>query len=444
MENLQNSNTHIDPVAPNQAGLQNRISQQSAQAKKGGPKVWLILLIVILVLGGVGTWWYYAYGQTMLLARQIKWSWGQDFSNFRSDVSIDLTFSNIKENYSGGFFDVPDSTKINIANVQHNVNQDFEGGGDYSVSFGDFGIILGLDYKKIGTTFYVKPNFKSIADPYESDNSQDMINILTDRWIYFTNSDISQVVPILMEDDGNSAQLQEKNEKFLEELKKIKAFTISDARETKNSVSGELKKLNVYIDPNKIEDMVRLSINIYDNNPEKGLARWEEDITEDPESWAKAKDFISNIGVAIWVNSKTKIIQGVDLTMNNLEYMSNGLSATVDGSVSFLIVEEEPISISTPLNAVSVEQLEEEMMQQAEERMMEMYSVDMDEDGLSDFNEDIYGTDPTNSDTDGDGYLDGEEVNNGYNPLGEGTFVDVWNVPEGWSTGTGWSMEPLN
>lgn len=44
--------------------------------------------------------------------------------------------------------------------------------------------------------------------------------------------------------------------------------------------------------------------------------------------------------------------------------------------------------------------------------------VDTDKDGLSDYNEtNKYKTDPKNSDTDGDGYKDGTEIQNGYSPL---------------------------
>lgn len=46
--------------------------------------------------------------------------------------------------------------------------------------------------------------------------------------------------------------------------------------------------------------------------------------------------------------------------------------------------------------------------------------IDTDEDGLSDFWEEIYETDPENPDTDGDGYSDGDEVANGFDPLGPG------------------------
>ncbi|MDO8512829.1 MAG: hypothetical protein Q7S57_06175 [bacterium] len=43
--------------------------------------------------------------------------------------------------------------------------------------------------------------------------------------------------------------------------------------------------------------------------------------------------------------------------------------------------------------------------------------VDSDNDGLSDAMEALYKTDPNNPDTDGDGYKDGDEVANGYDPL---------------------------
>lgn len=42
---------------------------------------------------------------------------------------------------------------------------------------------------------------------------------------------------------------------------------------------------------------------------------------------------------------------------------------------------------------------------------------DSDQDGLTDEEERLYGTDPKSSDTDGDGYSDGAEVRSGYDPL---------------------------
>ena len=51
---------------------------------------------------------------------------------------------------------------------------------------------------------------------------------------------------------------------------------------------------------------------------------------------------------------------------------------------------------------------------------------DSDNDGLSDYEEIIvYKTQPNDPDTDGDTFLDGVEVNNGYNPLGEGKLEEI-------------------
>lgn len=43
--------------------------------------------------------------------------------------------------------------------------------------------------------------------------------------------------------------------------------------------------------------------------------------------------------------------------------------------------------------------------------------VDSDADGLTNTEERLYGTDPSNADSDGDGYSDGVEIESGYNPL---------------------------
>lgn len=50
-------------------------------------------------------------------------------------------------------------------------------------------------------------------------------------------------------------------------------------------------------------------------------------------------------------------------------------------------------------------------------------NLDSDNDGLTDLEEEIYGTNPNNPDSDGDSYKDGEEVLNGYNPLGPGELI---------------------
>ena len=54
------------------------------------------------------------------------------------------------------------------------------------------------------------------------------------------------------------------------------------------------------------------------------------------------------------------------------------------------------------------------------ETTIESQNKDSDNDGLKDWEEDLYKTDYLNPDTDGDGYLDGEEINSDHNPLVKG------------------------
>ncbi|MEI6596600.1 MAG: hypothetical protein WCL13_00085 [bacterium] len=54
--------------------------------------------------------------------------------------------------------------------------------------------------------------------------------------------------------------------------------------------------------------------------------------------------------------------------------------------------------------------------------------ADSDNDGLTDIEEILLGTSPTTADTDGDGYLDGAELLNLYNPAGEGKLTANSNI----------------
>lgn len=57
-------------------------------------------------------------------------------------------------------------------------------------------------------------------------------------------------------------------------------------------------------------------------------------------------------------------------------------------------------------------------------------NLDSDSDGLMNLDEAEYNTDPNNPDSDGDGYSDREEINNGYNPMGEGKLngIDLFPI----------------
>lgn len=70
---------------------------------------------------------------------------------------------------------------------------------------------------------------------------------------------------------------------------------------------------------------------------------------------------------------------------------------------------------------------------------------DQDGDYANNLVEHLFGTDPTNPDTDEDGYFDGEEIKKGYNPTGEGRLdADKDQVYDWWEQKFGFSDDDNN
>lgn len=438
----QPQNTSIDPVASPQSGLQERLQQQVSSPKKGGGRLWLIIVaILFLVLLGVAGWWYYAQGQALLLAKDIKWDWGQDLKNFRSDLNVDLTIKNIKDGSGASeMFGAPSSIKLSMNNIMHNVDQDLEGSGDYSVYAGGMGVDISLEYKKIGDTFYIKPSPESLDIPFLPIDT----SVFADRWIYFSEQEIDEIEGMISQggnDEGES--MQQKNEKFLQALKDKKAFDIKDPHESKDTAAGKLKKLQFVIKEDMIDEVIDIAINIYSKDAQKSMEKMNQERQDYPEAWATFKNFVANVELMVWVNTDSKVIQGMEVAMDNLEYADKENRATLDGNISFLIAAEEAVVISTPVNAVTIEELFNEIMMAEQEKMMmdsggglgewgqdnmdgeyDPYYADTDGDGLTDFMEGMLGTDMNIADTDGDGYDDMTEFENDYNPLGAGDIED--------------------
>jgi hypothetical protein len=92
--------------------------------------------------------------------------------------------------------------------------------------------------------------------------------------------------------------------------------------------------------------------------------------------------------------------------------------------------DEEEDGVIEDAEETEAIEIDDEDFVPIEESMEALMNMDSDGNGLSDFAEIyIFGTDPFNPDTDGDGFLDGEEIMNCFNPLGEGKidtslFVD--------------------
>ena len=91
-------------------------------------------------------------------------------------------------------------------------------------------------------------------------------------------------------------------------------------------------------------------------------------------------------------------------------------------------IDEEPVVVEEPEEPIIPKDTDQDGLSDQEE---EFYGtdpklVDSDNDQLSDKDEiKVYGTDPRDPDTDNDTYPDGHEVRNGYNPKGAGKLLNL-------------------
>lgn len=105
---------------------------------------------------------------------------------------------------------------------------------------------------------------------------------------------------------------------------------------------------------------------------------------------------------------------------------------------------ENPVTVGTTASATTTQTVatttaaaaqvdsDNDGLTDAEERVAgtNINIIDTDNDGLSDYEEvKIYKTNPLSADTDGDGYLDGAEVKSGYNPNGAGKLSETVSQP---------------
>ncbi len=128
---------------------------------------------------------------------------------------------------------------------------------------------------------------------------------------------------------------------------------------------------------------------------------------------------VKKIEIDIWTGKKDSLLYKASI---HFEFFDEGTKTDSVFNLSMNLSNfNEPVNIVEPENVITFEEVFGNLFTGFMPTPESIPSIeDSDNDGLPDYLEDFYGTDINNPDTDGDGYKDGEEVENGYDPMGPG------------------------
>jgi hypothetical protein len=473
MENLENNNqsNSVNPSvnASSPTGLNERISQQNPKAQHPKGRTGLFIFVVVLfTLIGVGGWWYYAQGQVMLLHRQMKLDLVRTGEHNQFEASLKSRVDVVgQENEFLG-----QNNFINAQAKQYIDNDDID--AEVSLSFTSQdnqgkAIDLKIFVRRIAENIYLKLKI----DNLEELNLPLDINF-GDKWIALNTQSLENnpFYSLKGQEIDSSEELKVKVQELADNLMDLGFLKISNPHQTIKNNGDTLRKIKYNVKEEKLKDLILTYLKYYNeiqmisiaqvgsgsgksledldqfkqemyNQTEKSFLEF---INNKPNEWEKMKQAIAKLDIYLWVNTNTKNIQGLELFVENLEMLdedNKGVKISLD--YKSMLVSVEAREIDTPADTQSLEDFMGNLMggmMVGNTKTIDGYNgplitpdnpewfnnhttdkIDSDSDGLSDALEDLYGTDNNNPDSDSDGYTDGEEVNNGYNPMGEGELL---------------------
>lgn len=135
------------------------------------------------------------------------------------------------------------------------------------------------------------------------------------------------------------------------------------------------------------------------------------------------------VAYKILFKNDTIIPQGIEDNIEDITASGNDTDPSPDNTQQISDKEEDPVvSDFVEQEKNSQQDTDQDGLSDEEEKSLglNINKNDSDDDGLFDREElRVYKTDPLNQDTDGDGYLDGAEVKNGFNPNGAGRLYNI-------------------
>ena len=427
-------NTPVGADAP-KTTLETVVAEKNVSKKPFKVKTKIIIItaiavgVLLLATGGVFAYFkYYVNTPEKVLGRMMQNMTAVKSLEYSGDIKVDFKASNnLKQSVTildEAASSTPQSGKLNL---------DFNGAFDRNNVGNTKGRFLvnitsslmpenstpiGLETMALDKTLYFKiNNFPSIG-------IIDIGNILKDKWFKISLDSLKEQTGATKYSDNLTAEQNAKIENIIKNSVILKVGS--------ELPSEKIDGINCYhyklmIDKAELQKDIIAIVKIQSDDKISDT-----EITQINKSF----DEVTLPEPELWINKKELLPMKVSF-VTNAKPNESFESLKIDSTLLFKSFNK-PVTLQAPDSAQDIKEAISGYMSGftvstsdssntnpviTNEIATTTATIDSDNDGLTDDEEKIYGTDPYNPDTDGDGYMDGAEVKGGYNPSGSGKLV---------------------
>ncbi|HNV97553.1 MAG TPA: gamma-glutamylcyclotransferase [bacterium] len=442
----QNNNLSILNAPPQVYSI-----DENKQIKPHKKRVFLIILFLfVFLLLIVGGFFWYIRAEAMYFAYKMSFPWGDDIKNYSIESKSEIFLpDDLLNQIKPGLFVNGSTTKEQIDKIK-SVDSEF----NIKIIDKDFEINASSKLGNIEILEYILKYFYKDSIYIKAGLSKILPSIpISDKWIYLP---INQEGGFLEDSFMPTNQINKYIPKFstyniknIKEIEILKYINILDPHESKEYKGEKFKKINISIKKGKSVDFFFYMMKKVLSEEEYNSAykEYQDSKNRNDEAFQRSSELLNslenNISISFWINKKTKIVNEIDYSIKDFDiskifqaYNIGKENQNINIYISSVFNELEDYKIEKPIDAMSLKEVffsplyvmsgsstsTNQLILSGASTSKELSPDtlrDSDGDSLLDIYESFYNSDPKDSDTDRDGYIDGNEVLNGYNPNGK-------------------------